>query len=37
MHDLPVDTIDLIKSSGKRVSNDKAKVCALEGRLNVYK
>jgi len=37
MHDLPVDTVDLIQSAGKRVSEDKAKVCALEGRLNVYK
>jgi len=35
MHDLPVDTVDLIKSATKRVSDEKAIICATEGRLRV--
>lgn len=37
MHDLKIDTVDFIKSAAKRVSDDKAKVCAGEGRFCVYK
>lgn len=37
MHDLKIDTVDFIKSAAKRVSDDKAKVCAREGRFCVYK
>ena len=35
MHDLPVDTVDLIKSSIKRVPDAKAIICAREGRVRV--
>ena len=35
MHDLPVDCMDLISSSIKRVSDKKAMICAKEGRLRV--
>ena len=35
MHDLPVDTVDLIKSSFKRVPDAKAVICAREGRVRV--
>nr|AAB42034.1 42 kDa 'D,D35E' transposase [Oxytricha trifallax] len=37
MHDLPIDTVDFIKSSAKRVDNLLAQKCAKEGRVNVYK
>jgi hypothetical protein len=35
MHDLPVDTVDLIKSAIKRVPTEKIKVCAYEGRKQI--
>jgi hypothetical protein len=35
MHNLPVDSIDLIKSSIKRVSNDKIMNCVKDSREQV--
>jgi transposase len=37
MHNLKVDCVDLIKSAMKRVSDEKAIKCAVEGRKNVEK
>jgi hypothetical protein len=37
MHDLPVDTVDLIKSSISRVPIEKIKNCAKEGRKEIEK
>ena len=37
MHDLPIDTVDFIESSMKRVNKEKTIKCAKEGRINVYK
>ena len=35
MHELPVDTVDLIIAAVKRVPNDKIKICAAEGRKQI--
>ena len=37
MLDLPIYCVDLIKSSTKRISNEKAIICAIEGRINIEK
>ena len=37
MHDLVIDTVDLIESSTKRVSKEKTIVCARRGRVNIEK